>query len=617
MIGLLLIGAGSVPTHSFVPTYIDENLPKNDVPMYHAIFFGAGIIGPALGFLLGGELLKKHTDFDRLEGPSTPLELTEDSPIWVGAWWPGMFYCGCVLCGISFLIMILPRRFAINGTSRLQKSLQNQLSSGTNVTGATGPIGNHGVTVHATMSNASHTTTSPQVFPETLNSTLAVQDQFAQSNSLMFTIKHLFTNKVWILTSIAVSCDAWAIQICSAFITKYMAVVFNLTQSEAAMTSGVVLVISAMAGYGCAGAWLSSRKISSLDLKLDFSSIQNSLTLQNHNHHGGSLHGSTSAHANLHNAASNTTSTLSHVNTNGSVSGAGPAGGLPKPKTKNQEEIERKRRLVDLSFSTVVGPTISFFFSFAFLIHCDNTNYFGVDYTLQNNNLNFSSNEFLQSSTKFCSDEKTACGTCDLSNFIPICDNKTKVSYFSPCLAGCSNEEFESCYCVDLMVPVETFNGLNNISSKNNDNNRQTNKNTQIYFNHTNPTPNSLIPGPCNTCPRYKFLLFSFLIGVCMFGVFWNIVPTTNIFICGVDFSQRSQSLAFQSVITRVMGSIPGPIGVWGVCVDARIEQVEFLLFINPRVYMRLSMVLYNSTLQALLTISDYLFSLFWQVIFY
>merc|ERR1712048_893704 len=64
MSGLLLVGAGSVPIHAFVPTYIDENIEKERVPFYHSVFFAAGIFGPAFAFVAGGTLLDIHTDFN-------------------------------------------------------------------------------------------------------------------------------------------------------------------------------------------------------------------------------------------------------------------------------------------------------------------------------------------------------------------------------------------------------------------------------------------------------------------------------------------------------------------------------------------------------------------------
>ena len=50
------------------------------------------VVGPALGFILGGALLDVYTDFDVVapsELPGDLLPLTPEHPLWVGAWWVG------------------------------------------------------------------------------------------------------------------------------------------------------------------------------------------------------------------------------------------------------------------------------------------------------------------------------------------------------------------------------------------------------------------------------------------------------------------------------------------------------------------------------------------------
>ena len=45
------------------------------------------MIGPAIGYILGGRLLAIYTDFDTLD--LTNISLTPNSPLWAGAWWLG------------------------------------------------------------------------------------------------------------------------------------------------------------------------------------------------------------------------------------------------------------------------------------------------------------------------------------------------------------------------------------------------------------------------------------------------------------------------------------------------------------------------------------------------
>jgi hypothetical protein len=47
-------------------TYIDENVGPESSAFYLGIFYTMGIVGPALGYSIGGQFLNIHTDFLRL-----------------------------------------------------------------------------------------------------------------------------------------------------------------------------------------------------------------------------------------------------------------------------------------------------------------------------------------------------------------------------------------------------------------------------------------------------------------------------------------------------------------------------------------------------------------------
>ena len=87
----LLHGIGSQPLISLTPAYLNESVKKSSAPLYLAIYQIFAAIGPIVGFAVGGILLKFFTD--NVPG----LNLTPKSPLWVGAWWPGFLFCGCLL----------------------------------------------------------------------------------------------------------------------------------------------------------------------------------------------------------------------------------------------------------------------------------------------------------------------------------------------------------------------------------------------------------------------------------------------------------------------------------------------------------------------------------------
>ena len=105
---MLIIGAASVPMHAFVPVWIDENVRKNNVGTFQAFWICMAIIGATVGAIGGGELAVIHTDFDR-PPVLTPAQLTPLAPVWVGAWWPGIFGGACALIVVSCILLMVPR----------------------------------------------------------------------------------------------------------------------------------------------------------------------------------------------------------------------------------------------------------------------------------------------------------------------------------------------------------------------------------------------------------------------------------------------------------------------------------------------------------------------------
>ncbi len=64
------------------------------------------VIGPAIGFLLGGSLLDVYTDFDLL--PDGATVLSKDSPLWVGAWWVGFCLTWILAWSCAIVIGMYP-----------------------------------------------------------------------------------------------------------------------------------------------------------------------------------------------------------------------------------------------------------------------------------------------------------------------------------------------------------------------------------------------------------------------------------------------------------------------------------------------------------------------------
>lgn len=94
--GQLLHGFGAAPLITLGTTFLDESVNPRSSPLYIAVFQTWFLIGPAIGYVLGGQLLSIHTDLVDDSG------LTPASSLWVGAWWPGFLitFVMSIVCGI-------------------------------------------------------------------------------------------------------------------------------------------------------------------------------------------------------------------------------------------------------------------------------------------------------------------------------------------------------------------------------------------------------------------------------------------------------------------------------------------------------------------------------------
>ncbi|XP_053309532.1 solute carrier organic anion transporter family member 4A1 [Spea bombifrons] len=125
MLGQFLHGIGATPLYTLGVTYLDENVKSSYSPVYIGIFYTAAIVGPAVGYLLGGFFLNIYTEL------SIPAGLTPENPLWVGAWWIGFLAAGAAAFLISFPILGYPQQ--LPGSQRyvvMRISEAHQVNSG-------------------------------------------------------------------------------------------------------------------------------------------------------------------------------------------------------------------------------------------------------------------------------------------------------------------------------------------------------------------------------------------------------------------------------------------------------------------------------------------------------
>jgi len=234
MASQFLHGAGAAPLYTLGVTYIDENIGASSSAFYLGIFYTMGIVGPAIGYSLGGQLLNIHTNFLG--------DMSGDDPAWVGAWWLGFVICGMSALMIAWPIAMLPAtlpgmkeptgeqvcRSRVNSrNSSFRSSVKSRPSHKTDLglSSGTGP--------------------------------------FPVGKELLSAIIILVTNPTFIFVSLAGASEGFLMVGLSTFLPKLIQNQYNLTASQAAVRVGAVSVVA-----GGGGTLLGGLAVKKLGLKV-------------------------------------------------------------------------------------------------------------------------------------------------------------------------------------------------------------------------------------------------------------------------------------------------------------------------------------------------------------
>ncbi|KAM4808250.1 solute carrier organic anion transporter family member 4C1 [Rhinophrynus dorsalis] len=114
VLGQLLMGVGGTPLYTLGTAFFDDSLPTHKSSLFIGIAYGMSVVGPAIGYLIGGQLLNIYIDFDK--GQS--VNLTPSDPRWLGAWWIGFLICGLVTWLLIAPFSCFPKH--LPGTAKIQ-----------------------------------------------------------------------------------------------------------------------------------------------------------------------------------------------------------------------------------------------------------------------------------------------------------------------------------------------------------------------------------------------------------------------------------------------------------------------------------------------------------------
>ena len=104
LLGQIFVGLGASPIFSIGLTHLDELVHPKYVSLHLAVIYIVQVIGPAIGFGVGGAVLSVYVD------PWVSSDLAQNDPNYVGAWWISYLVGGIISLIVSIPFFMYPRR---------------------------------------------------------------------------------------------------------------------------------------------------------------------------------------------------------------------------------------------------------------------------------------------------------------------------------------------------------------------------------------------------------------------------------------------------------------------------------------------------------------------------